>query len=266
MNKSGISLKSVIGLIAVGIIAAAGWRLMKPFEPVTLGDLAYDVNPRFGYTVYLLEEDFTYQPYYVLTHDYNGQIGSTLLLRKYLLDEEREYEPYINEGYYHAYYEVSSIDRFLNGSFYETLSPAVQESLLDTSITIAAKDALAATNEHTLQITRKVFLPAMSEIMGYESFYVMTNEGKQLAYFKNSKDNSSIAVHENGRTGAWWTRSASIWGTTNVYIVGIGGESALEQTGDVLGVRPAFCLPGDLPVKARYGITPKGTSYVIAWE
>lgn len=234
-------------------------------KPVMLENLAYDAHPRYGYTVYL-EEGKSYEPYYVLTNRYNGQKGTTLLLRKYLLDEPREYESYILSACDHAYYENSSIDKFLNSEFYETLSPAVQKNILDTTIAIADRSTLASTKKLTIGISRKVFLLAISEVEGYDEIGVMQNEGAWLRYFKKTPSEEHIAHFETGRPEAWWTRSASMWGSTSVWVMAYDGWSASGvQTGYLLGVRPAFCLPGELPVELRAGIKDGESVYVIDW-
>ena len=73
-------------LLLLCIMPAGGCDSAKD---LTLGDIAYNANRKFGYTVYI-EEDTDLVPYLVLTNNYND---SCLLLRKYLLDKPMRYNP-----------------------------------------------------------------------------------------------------------------------------------------------------------------------------
>jgi hypothetical protein len=74
----------IVFLILTGIMGVSGCgRNAAATTPGTLRNIAYDVNRKYGYTVYLHEQS-GYFPYLVLTGNYNG---SALLLRKYLLDQ-----------------------------------------------------------------------------------------------------------------------------------------------------------------------------------
>lgn len=257
-------------LIALATVASLLSGAGEPFketltEPSTLSNLAYDEQPQFGYVVYL-EEASGYHPYYVLTSCYYGRENETMLLRKYLLDELREYHPYKVEGTFTAYYENSSIDQFLNGEFYETLSPAVQENILNSTIAIADRSTLASTQKLTIDIERKVFLLAVAELEGYDKDDVMQDEGPWLQYFQDAPREDHIARYATGRAETWWTRSASMWGSTSVFIINLNSGLGNAQTGYLLGVRPAFCLPGDLPVELRAGTYNGAQGYVISWE
>ena len=89
------------------------YALVQLNRQVTVKDIAFDnilsiINKLDGYTVYLKEKG-GYEPYLVLSKNYSGY-GNVLLLRKYLLDEERIFNE--AEGY-GAYYEDSRIDSYL---------------------------------------------------------------------------------------------------------------------------------------------------------
>ena len=105
------------------------YALVQLNRQVTVKEIAFDnilsiINKLDGYTVYLKEKG-GYEPYLVLSKNYNGY-GNVLLLRKYLLDEERIFN---EEKRWGAYYEDSKIDSYLNTEFKQTLSPLVQNSL-----------------------------------------------------------------------------------------------------------------------------------------
>ena len=88
---------------------------------LTIKNIAYDVNKKLGYTIYLRENE-QYVPYLVLTNDYGGNV---LLLRKHLLDET---ETYNGQTATPSYYEDSEIDKFLNNVFSETLSKILPQT------------------------------------------------------------------------------------------------------------------------------------------
>jgi hypothetical protein len=107
MNKKyrGVSVMKKLSLFASFALLLSGCGLMDghlPMDAEHLGDIAYDVAPRTGYTVYLQESgqeyaavrkqpEGMYFPYLALTNDYDA---TTLLLRKDI-DESHRYNDYI---------------------------------------------------------------------------------------------------------------------------------------------------------------------------
>jgi len=105
--------KFIVSFVVVCLLGLGSWYIIVTLgkRAETLGQLAYDENKRFGYTVYI-QEDSKYVPYLVLTSDYNGQ---ALLLREELMLKTHVFH---EEGYgCVSYYKESSIDRFLNEEF-----------------------------------------------------------------------------------------------------------------------------------------------------
>jgi hypothetical protein len=145
--------------------------------PHTISGLAYDDEPLTGYTVYI-EEGGIYTPYLVLTNDYNGE---TLLLRKEVMSENRML------NFYYSYYENSFIDNYLNTEFLELLNPHLQDIVVNSTIIITEKDRTDIGkgwyDKLPMEIERKVFLLAMSEIGIKVVEGVMNVEGKSLKYF-----------------------------------------------------------------------------------
>lgn len=80
-----------------------------------VSDLAYDEADSINY-IYIMENG-KYTPFLVLTDDYNG---STLLLRKEVLDENRRFNNYS------AYYANSEIDLYLNEEYLKSLTEISQ--------------------------------------------------------------------------------------------------------------------------------------------
>ena len=91
-----------------------------------LKNIAYDVRPKSGYTVYLKEMD-VYVPWLVLSANYGGHV---LLLRRDLLSETMPFTE--NESglwdpaAFGGYYKDSSIDTFLNTEFIGRCSPSLR--------------------------------------------------------------------------------------------------------------------------------------------
>ena len=246
-------------------------RRPPPESPNTLNDIAWDVDERLGYTVYILE-DGEYAPYLVLTNDFNGS-GNVLLLRQYLLDELRAYR-YLDErghfgvGVVASYYEDSAIDDFLNSEFYDKLPLYVMNKIIDSTIRITAIESIGIGGHRTISIYRKIFLLSWIEVngnVGRHMSRINVSEGTELEYF--SERGLRIAYHSNGEAGNWWLRTPSIADMNVVAVVtytGMTGNAPINQLvrADITrgeravvealaGVRPAFCLPRDTPIKER---------------
>lgn len=217
---------------------------VPPDPPEVLEDIAYDVEPSFGYRVYLVENE-EYVPYLVLTNQYNGLC---LLLREYLMEEVMIYDQGRDCS---AYYENSGIDCYLNESFYGLFSSSTAELIQETDIVITAEESLGYGGDVVTTIQRRVFLLSYAEL-NHTLFRTMLKEGDQLSYFSNA--DRRIAYHENGRPGSWWIRTASTagnalaCGVNPTGSVGCGGIYTIAGL-SYNGVRPAFCLPCDTPIE-----------------
>ena len=236
------------------ILAVWGCNSIKDSKrPETLGELAYDENKQYGYTVYL-KENSEYVPYLVLTADYNGQ---ALLLREELLEESRV----INEDNYGyaGYYKDSSMDRFLNEEFLTCLDPEIQEAIVDSEITITAKESLGITGTGTENIVRKVFLLSYTEL-AHPSGSVVNKEGEPLKYFEIPENR--IAYRE-GEPASWWLRSSETWEKYNVCGIGPKGSLGAGSADYKNGVRPAFCLSNTLLIEQSGDVLEGQVVYVV---
>ena len=228
-------------------------------EPVTIGDLAYDANKRFGYTVYIKEEGF--EPYFVISSNYDGH---ALLLRKYLLDDTMPFNE--NERHmwasweYGGYYEDSSIDSFLNTNFIDTLNQTVKEYIVSSNIIITAKSSLGVTGTETTAISRKIFLLSLKELYGTK-MYTSATEGNTLKYFRDDYSRRST-IFKNEEKSAYWTRTPETWETCMVFTIGSKGIGA-GGTDIQSGVRPAFCVSSDEHITQRDDIIPDEIVYVL---
>ncbi len=233
----------------------------------TISDIAYDRMFRSDYTVYIEEND-EYVPYLVLTNDYNG---NTLLLRQYLLDETRVYKVskhglYIwDHSDYGAYYGESDIDWFLNKEYMNSLPDILQENVVDSNIIITAKSNMGRSGATSEIITRKIFLLSQEELDARDKNFVTTvSEGKKLKYFIDDY-NHRYASFSNGEKCPHWTRTPENWGTNSVIAMGVD-ELGTGTPDGPNGVRPAFCIPNDIPIIQRSDIIFGQTVYVLDLE
>jgi hypothetical protein len=233
-----------------------------------LGDIAYDLTPSTGYTVYLQEsgQDYaaTYKkpegrcfPYLVLTNDYGG---NTLLLRRDV-DEHHRYNDY------RAYYEDSEIDVYLNTVVIERFPQTLRDAIVNSTITITEKYRTEVEPglfwKVTCEIKRQVFLLSGMELGLEYRPSVLPVEGKKLTYF--DKRVKRIA-YENGEATPWLLRTPTI--VYDSAASGISPEGILGTLNafGVSGVRPAFCLPTTTPITTDSAIVPGETVYVIDYE
>lgn len=245
-----------IVIIMISIIAISGCEKMKKSEntkKLALKDIAFDVNKKSGFTVYI-NENSKLVPYLVLTSNYNGQ---ALLLRKELLNDLHTFN---DDSYgYSGYYKDSSIDKYLNGDFLSTLDPKIQSDIVDSEITITSKSSLGVTGEDTENITRKVFLLSYTEI-GLTDYSVANKEGKPLKYFN---DSISRIAYRNNEACSWWLRTSYTWDSNSVWGIGPKGSNGGGQVDRTNGIRPAFCISNKMGIEKSDKVIEGQTVYII---
>ena len=210
---------------------------------LTISNIAYDVNKKSGYTIYLSENEIL-TPYLVLTNDYDGNV---LLVRKHLLDELK---PYKNENQSHvpSYYEGSQIDIYLNDIFFNSLAASIKEKIVDSTVMITDIESIGFEGTDTYSIQRKIFLLSYTETAQEES-PVDAVEGTPLRFFKDNID-AVRSTLSSGEYMSWWLRTPDtssfniVYGISPDGYVGVCSVGGAEGTYDN-GVRPAFCLPKD---------------------
>lgn len=253
--------KTIIAIILLLIISIVGCN--KRTE-MTLADITYD-RTRENYVVYIKESE-EYAPYIVLTDDYNENV---LLLRKYLLPEVQQYKIHSDEWSHHeygSYYEESSIDKFLNEEFFNSLSNTTQEAIVDSVIEITDLESYDEWNYKTCMISRKVFLLSSIEL-GVEGLdgNVTAKEGKQLEYFKNNEFAVKKACMQDGTEHSYWTRTPELWESYLALMIGTDG--VFESTVDnYSGVRPAFCMSKETQIKESSNIVEGEVVYMIGTD
>ena len=235
------SLLFFLSTLLTGCGADASAHKAK-YPPETVADLAYSEDNRTSSRIYL-KENGVETAFLVLDADYGG---SCLLLREALTDDP---QPYNTPQDCSSYYSGSTIDRYLNETYFPLLSETVQAQIPETAIPITTKHAINTHANETENILRKVFLLSAYEV-DTPAGASFIREGEPLQYFRT---NSRIASRSDGSAGSWMLRTAALQERNNVFgvseagiagIGGINGSSGPYQN----GVRPAFCLPRDLPV------------------
>lgn len=226
----------------------------------TIGSIAYDTNSKEECLVYIKENE-VFEPYIVISSNYDGNV---LLLRKYLLADTMPFNE--NESHmwasheYGGYYEDSSIDKYLNTEFLNTLDQSMKDSIVNSNVVITDKSSLGVTGNETTTIYRKVFLLSLKELNGSKS-NASVSEGNILKYFKDDYSRR-VANLPNGEECAYWTRTPETWETYTVFTIGKKGTGS--GSADVAsGVRPAFCMKITTALKQRTDIVSGQTVYVI---
>ncbi len=228
-------------------------------KDLTLEDIAYDNHSR-NYVVYIKEEE-DYAPYLVLTSDYHGNV---LLLRKYILPELLQYKIH-ESGWasreYGSYYEVSSVDQFLNWKFYNALSDVTKSAIVDSKIQVTDIEDFNKWDYKTHVISRKVFLLSSAEL-GMEGLSIAAKEGDTLDYFKDKEFSQRVACFSDGLEWTYWTRTPDL--CDNYTVLAIGVDKLFVATADQEhGVRPAFCMSKETPIQESSNIIEGEEVYVI---
>jgi uncharacterized repeat protein (TIGR02543 family) len=227
-------------------------------NPATIGEIAYDYgNKNRDYTVFI-EENGIPTAYLVLTDNYNDT-GMTLLLRQELLPEEIAFNNK-DTTLSDTVYEDSVVDEYLSKDFINAYSKEMQDTILESTITVTAVSSMlaSASKKTTYDIKRKLFLLAHSEIgmrEGYARF-----EGKYLYYFSSYE---RLRAYKKGQVTWWLLRTSKSDG--NAWAVTDSGTCASAYNYPS-GVRPAFCLNPAVPVTRSADVVPGEEVYVIDYE
>lgn len=211
----------------------------------TLSDLAKEKNKE----VYLKENDI-YVPYLILDENYRGNI---LLLRKDVMNEFRSISDYSSE------YEDSYIDTYLSDEYLDLFSDEIIKQIVSIDIEVTSKEALYQAGKDTHTISRKAFLLSYDEV-NYSEHSMAPNEGATLSYFTN--DQSRVA-YRDGEPCSWWLRTPYTGYDSVTWSVGGDGVKTELSSTTENGIRPAFCLSGNVNIKESTEVINGETVFVI---
>lgn len=260
MKKNKKTLILVLGLLAgAGLIIFLLLEFFLEKDQTVIKKLAHDAWTKVNPLVYVLENE-TYEPYVVVTKDY---FGKTLLMRKFVLDENRPFNDYDCEDgdYSLSYFKDSLIDKFLSEDFYNSLSSKTKELISPVDIDITTKESIISGPVlESEKLNRKVFLLSAYEVGGTISS-LEVKEGKKLSYFE--KTENCIGYYKNGSPGFYWLRTAHTWSNDTVMILwSFDGGTRFMPIDSELAVRPVFCLEGSTPVFKKE-VKGRGQVYVL---
>ncbi len=221
----------------------------SPDQIKTLADLS-----TFDDQIIYIKENDNYQPYYALQQ----KDDAVLLLRKLLLPDTRPFNKNEKMG---AYYANSEIDSFLNTNFIKQLSTLTRYNIVTSQIEITSLESLGSTGEQKETIERKVFLLSHHEL-GLPELSTVVKEGQPIAFFNSKESRIAYLEGENVACG-WWTRTPDCWYDSVVLSYsynGVVGGAGIEHDN---GVRPAFYLKADTPLKRRDDIESDKSIFVL---
>ena len=170
-------------------------------------------------------------------------------------------------------YKNSDIHSYLNGTFLNLFDNDIKNAIKQVKIPYrngTGSGGWVASGANGLSC--KIFL-----LSGYEvGFSTSDNsyfprDGAKLSYFSSgtsSAANNKRIANYNGSATEWWLRSPyTKYSSSAWYVYSNGGYERL-YCGNTCGVRPAFVLPPDLPVKQNadgsFSITDKKPFYITA--
>lgn len=202
---------------------------------LTINDIAYKKGKKEENCVYILENN-CFVPFIVVTSNYNN--GYTLLLRKNVLPQSMSISDY------NSYYENSSIDKYLNSDYFNSIDDSISSLIHDVPISIASRETLGYSGTETTEIIRKVFLLSCTEL-GIEESVNMGKEGKSLPYFETVKNR---IAYSNDKSTTWWLRSANTYYDSCTYYIGNNGVIGSTNAFTENGARPAFCVDNNAAI------------------
>jgi hypothetical protein len=253
----------VLGFLLAQLAFLTACAPQPPEVIDTLDDIVYrnENQDHEEYKIYIQEhEDGPYEPYLVLEEDYDGGV---LLLRYFLLDETMEYRTIRNDpedtpGAGSSYYPDSDIDDYLCDTFLPSLTPKLQERILETSILVTDAESYTKRGEGgkirepTVEaIQREVFLLSATE-MNVNVGYSAGLEGEYLRYFHEQTNYE--ATFSTGVPNAYWLRSAQLGQLDLAWFVGRHPRTGVWSIGGGWphgyphALRPAFCLAPDTAI------------------
>ena len=215
----------------------------------TVGELARGTEAER--VVYLLEGE-DYVPFVAAEADYGGNV---LLVRRDLLPPQ----PVSRSG--SGFYPGSDIDEYLNGPYLDSLG-LPPEAVVLSEIQVTSASALGLAGRETETIRRRVFLLSLTEI-GIQDPVAGGQEGETADWF--SSEGNRVA-YDGGRAAGWWLRTPHTYYRSCFYGVGPEGTIGSGNAYDENGIRPALCVPPQLPVSEKEGLAGGRCVLILSQE
>lgn len=177
---------------------------------------------------------------------YDASCDGTWLLRKDCHSKRAWNATKINK------YETSSINTWLNGSFFESLGTAEQSSAKQVKIPYRANGGKNGTDKKGANgLSCKIFLLSDKEvgvIRSGGSNYVDVVDGAKLSYFETGDGttaNNKRIAHLNGGSTEWWDRTPNSNYTDSAFCITGTGAPAGNIVSVAYAIRPALVLPSN---------------------
>lgn len=149
-------------------------------------------------------------------------------------------------------YETSSIDTWLNSTFFDLLDADVQEIIKQVKIPYRSNGGLGTTQTGENGLSRKVFL-----LSGYEIGLSQGNneyipiDGSKLDYFTTGTSSSANSIRIakfNNTATSWAIRSMTTSNDSNVWSITSVGSYGMSPSTSSFGARPTFIVPSNTNV------------------
>lgn len=239
IGVNGVARKVKKAYIGVNGVAKECYSSGKKLNSCAVGDI-----------VQLTENGVNVE--YIVIHQglpssmYDASCNGTWLLRK---DGLSTYRTWHNSKINN--YEKSSINTYLNNTFFKTLGEFEQSAIKQVKIPYRKGSGTDTTvTSGASGLSTKVFLLSSTEL-SFNHTYMPQNEGAELSYFKGCSDTGTDnkRVCKVGSSNYyWWTRSpycSTNYGEAEAIVVGITGGYSDHLCDDTNGVRPALIMNSD---------------------
>ena len=144
-------------------------------------------------------------------------------------------------------YPTSSINTWMNGTFYNTLN--VKSIISQVKIPYSDPNSGSAVHSGSNGLSTRVFLLSCKETGASGSTFnnKMSYEGSVLDWFAASSGNRKFA-------STWWLRSVNNDATYSSWFIYADGSYGLWDTTKTYSARPAFIIPLDTLVDSNNNI------------
>ena len=185
-------------------------------------------------TLIKIRENGTLVDFYVAKHDYESSLngsGRTLVVRKDLYDSRAWDNGNVNA------YASSDLSSWFNSTYRNMLDADIRSLIGTTKIRYTPGNG----NWTVRTLERAVFALSATELGQSASWFNVEGSALPIA-------NTLKVAYLNWSANPQWTRSPITNGTDGAVYLSFNGNLGNSYCGSLIGYRPAFTLPADLPV------------------